>query len=134
MRHMLLGLVLATMTVVAPAARDGGAEAALIGTWSGTYDGAGVGKYAMAITRDAAKALAGTLEVSPSEGGGYSATFKSIVVNGQSAVLKYDTPDGGAEIQIDVTLDGTSLKGTWRAIEAGGTSVVAEGTLTATRN
>jgi hypothetical protein len=129
MRHVLIGFVLAAMAVVAPAAQEGGAEAALIGTWNGTYDGAGVGKFSMAIARDAAGKLGGTLQVS-SDVGGYSATFKSIAVNGRTAMLKYDTPDGGAEIQYEVTLDGTTFKGTWKAFAPKGTQVLAQGTIT----
>lgn len=129
MRHLLLVLALVTGGVAASAAQDAGAEDALVGRWSGTYDGAGVGKFSMAIARDATGKLGGTLEVS-SDVGGYSATFKSIAVNGRAATLKYDTPDGGAEIQYELTLDGTTFKGTWKAFAAKSPQVLAQGTIT----
>lgn len=129
MRHRLMVLALLSLGVAASAAQDAGAEDALAGRWSCTRDGAGVGRFSMAIARDAAGKLGGTLEPSI-DVGGYSATFKSIAVNGRGATLKYDTPDGGSEIQYEVTLDGTTLKGTWKAFASNSTQVLAQGPIT----
>lgn len=134
MRHILVVLAFVVAGAAVPAGWQAAAEDALVGTWTGPYDGSGVGKYSMSITRDDTKQLVGTLEVSPSEGGGFSVAFKSIVVTGSAAVLKYDDPGGGSEVQIDVTLDGKSLKGTWKATETGSNTVVSEGTLTGTKS
>jgi hypothetical protein len=116
-------------------ARGHASEDALVGKWTGTYDGGGTpGKYAMTLARDAAKKLTGSLDVMPEGGGGYNVPFKSVEATGQAVVLKYDSPEGNAVVQIDVLIEGTSLTGTWKALDPANNAVVAEGTLTGTRS
>lgn len=103
---------------------------AIVGTWNGPFDGDSAGTYSMTITDDASSGLAGTLQVNGSDGGeGYTATFKSVVADGEAATLKYDTPDG-AEVQIEVKIDGATLSGSWKVFDAGTTTAVQTGTLT----
>jgi hypothetical protein len=108
------------------------AEARLIGTWSGTYAGDASGKDTMVFSRDAAKKLIGKVDVQ-ADAGNYSATFKSIVVNGATITLAYDEPDNAAmEVQLEATVNGDSMSGTWKTIDTSAKSVVASGTFTST--
>jgi hypothetical protein len=135
MRHVMLAVVVALISApTSPLAQGTGASKdALVGSWAGTYEGDSLGKFTMSIVRDAAKQLGGTLEVAPEEGGGYTATFTSIAVTGNTVVMAYDSPDDGEPVQLDGTLDGTTLKGTWKVFEAGSTTVVASGSFTSSK-
>src|SRR5262245_49156370 len=109
-------------------------EARLVGSWSGTYAGDGSGKYTMAFSRDAAKKVTGTLEASPDSGSGYTATFKSIGVDGATVKMAYDEPDNSAmEIQLEAKIEGDSMTGTWKSVDTGAKSVVASGTFTGSK-
>ena len=90
MRRIAVLAVLVLFSAVALAAAQSSsarAEQALIGKWAGSFDGEATGKWSMAISRDAAKKLTGTLELSPDDGDGYSVPFKSIVVAGKQVTL-----------------------------------------------
>ncbi len=97
MRHVMFGLAFVVVCAGAlPSARaDRSSDDRLVGAWTGTYDGDSTGKFTMSISRDAAGKLAGTLEVAPDEGGGYTATFKTIAVDGDAVTLAYDSPGDG---------------------------------------
>ncbi len=131
---ILVALAAALGAVTAPPApaQTTTAGPAIVGTWTGTYDGEGAGTYSMTVTADPSTGLGGTLQVNPGEAG-YEVTFKSVVADGKTATLKYDSPEGG-EVQIDVTVDGAALTGAWKAFETGTTTVVATGTLSGKRS
>jgi hypothetical protein len=104
------------------------AEDKVIGTWTGTWDGASTGKYTMSIARDDAKKLGGTIQTVPDEGGGYTATFKSVAVDGDTVTISYDSPAGdAAEIQLVATTDGVNIKGSWKAVDPSSNTVSASG-------
>ena len=107
----VMGLVCAVVAIgAAPSSQT--AEDNVIGAWSGTWDGASTGKYTMSIARDDAKNLGGTIQTVPDEGGGYTATFKSVVVDGETVTISYDSPAGDAtKIQLVATTDGANIKG-----------------------
>jgi hypothetical protein len=129
----LAALVLTFGVNFSHAQSSSSADDRVIGTWSGTYAGDGSGKFTMVFSRDAAKKITCTVEVQ-AEAGGYTATFKSIVVDGASVRMAYDDPDNSAvEVQVDATLNGNSLTGTWKSVDTGAKSVVASGTLTGSK-
>jgi hypothetical protein len=129
----LLVLVLSA-SLIGAAVSAQQAEDGIVGKWAGTWDGEGSGKYTMSIEDAADKGLGGTVETRPDSGeAGYTATFKSIVVNGAKVTMKYDAPDGG-EVQIEGTLEGTALEGTWKAFNPGTTSLAASGTFRGTKS
>ena len=56
----VMGLVCSVVTIGAvPSSKT--ADDKVIGTWTGTWDGASTGKYTMSIARDDAKKLGGTV-------------------------------------------------------------------------
>jgi len=130
---MISMMALLTVALPAlPAAQSQSKAPAIVGTWSGPYDGDGNGTYSMTIAPGESKALGGTLEATSADGGSFKASFKSVVASGATATLKYDSTSG-EEVQIDVTIDGSSLSGTWKAVDPATSTAVATGTLTGTK-
>jgi hypothetical protein len=131
----MLALVLTVGLSTTHAQDSSSTDAALIGTWSGTYAGDGSGKFTMTFSRDAAKKITGTVEASPDSGSGYTATFKSILVDGATVKMAYGEPDNTAmEIQLEAKLEGNSMTGTWKSVDTGAKSVVASGTFTGSKH
>jgi hypothetical protein len=62
-----------------------------VGIWAGTYDGAATGTMEMFLDKGKDGALTGKVNVN-SDGGNYSADFKSIVLEGSKVTAKYDFP------------------------------------------
>jgi hypothetical protein len=106
----------------------------VVGTWSGTYSGEASGKYTMVFSRDAARNIGGTVEATADAGNGYTATFKSVVVDGKTVKMAYDDPESATvEVQLEATVDGNSMTGTWKSVDTGAKSVVASGTFTGSK-
>ena len=63
----------------------------------------------------------------PDEGGGYTATFKSVVVDGDTVTISYDSPEDATEIQLEATTDGANIKGSWKAVDPSSKTVSASG-------
>ena len=112
-----------------PAQADDG----LVGEWSGTFDGDSTGKLGMTFTRDASRQLSGSINVAVDTGEGYTANFKSIDVDGNAVTLAYDSPGDGAGVTLAGTLEGTTLKGTWKVFEPGTTTAVSSGGFTSNK-
>ena len=128
---ILLALVVSLATPFAQS--DAAAENNAIGVWTGTYTGDGSGKYTMTIQRDAAKKLGGSVTSTDETGESDTATFKTVVVNGPKLSITYPTPDGdGGEVQLEATLDKSSLTGAWKVLDSV-KNVVQSGTFTGTK-
>ena len=134
MRHVMLAVAIAIISASALPLAQGAAASndPIVGRWAGTYDGDGTGKFTMSISRDAAKQLGGTLQAMSDDGGNFTVTFKSIVVDGSKVTMAYDSPGDGAVVTLDATLDGTTLKGTWKSVDGSG-NVVASGGFTSAK-
>ena len=131
MRHVMLVIAAALISAIALPSGQAPKDP-IVGSWAGTYDGDDTGKFTMSISRDAANQLGGTLEATPDGGGVFTATFKSIVVDGSKVTMAYDSPGDGSVVTLDATLDGTTLKGSWKSVDGSGT-VVAGGTFTSAK-
>jgi hypothetical protein len=122
----VMGLVCSAVAIGAVSSKA--AEDKVIGTWTGTWDGASTGKYTMSIALDEAKHLGGTIQTVPDDGGGYTATFKSVVVDGDTVTISYDSPGGDpTEIQLEATTDGANIRGSWKAVDRSSKTVSASG-------
>ena len=106
----------------------------VVGTWSGTYSGDASGKYTMVFSRDADRKIGGTVEATADAGNSFTATFKSVVVDGKTVKMAYDDPESATvEVQLEATVDGSSMTGTWKSVDTGAKSVVASGTFTGSK-
>ena len=88
----------------------------------------------MVFSRDAAGEFGGTVEATADAGNSYTATFKSVVVDGKTVKMAYDYLENAAmEVQLEATVDGTSMTGTWKSVDTGTKSVGASGTFTGSK-
>jgi len=111
---LMLGFVMSAAAAAAPtAARQAAGPEQYVGIWAGTYDGAATGTLELILDKGKDGGLTGKVNV-VSEGGNYSADFKSIVFDGTKATAAYDFPlDPSAEVVMTATFDGAAAKGTW---------------------
>jgi hypothetical protein len=104
-----------------------------VGTWTGTWEGAG-GNGGIEVILEKGKdgALGGRISVTGEPT--YKATQKTVTVEGQKVTATYDFPqDESIEITLAATIDGPNAKGTWSARPKGGGDEVANGTWTAAK-
>ena len=129
-RLVRLTLVLVTCWIGSPAplhARQAPAGEQYVGMWAGTYDGAATGTMEMILDKTKDGALSGKVNV-VTEGGNYSADFKSIVFDGSKVTAAYDFPlDPSAEVVMTASFDGAAAKGTWSLRAKGQTDEIAGG-------
>src|SRR5436190_21251786 len=99
MRHrcaVLLGMVFCGLCAVAAAAVQSSGGDQYVGTWSGTWDGAGSGEFGLTLEKKDG-ALAGRVAVT-TDAGPYTANLKTIAFDGAKMTAKYDFPlDAEAE-------------------------------------
>jgi hypothetical protein len=62
-----------------------------VGTWAGTWDGAGTGKIEMALAKDEAGKLSGQVAAT-TDNGDYTAKFKALSIEANKMTAKYDFP------------------------------------------
>lgn len=120
------------------AAQDSGGRKAgeqFIGTWTGTWEGAGSsGSFELVLERDTGKkdAIAGRVSV-----GGeptYKATLAQLSIDGKKLAASYDfPPEPAVEIRLACTFDGETATGTWTAVEKASGNEAVSGTWTVKR-
>jgi hypothetical protein len=129
---VLLGLA-GICAAAAAQAPQKATEKDLIGTWSGRYTGASSGAYELTINRDAEGKLSGSVSPKPDDGDTYTTPLNTIkFADGKATMTCFDS-GGNAEITVEVTLEGSSLKGTYVVRARADGSEVERGTLTGTR-
>jgi hypothetical protein len=103
---------------------------AYLGTWTGTWEGGGgSGAFELKLERSGS-AVAGSVNVG-TDGGPYTAKFKSMTFDGNKMTAKYDyPPDTQAEIALTATFEGAGCKGTWALVPQGQDQVLANGSWT----
>jgi hypothetical protein len=100
-----------------------------IGTWTGTWDGAGTGGFELTLEKDKDGALAGRVSITGEPT--YKATLKTISFDGNKMSAKYDfTPDERAEVVLAATFEGKTSKGTWTLRDKASATEVATGGFT----
>ena len=119
-------VILASAIVALTLLQESKAGSQFVGTWSGTWDGAGTGGFELTIENAADTAL--TCKVSVTGEPSYSATCKTLIFEGNKMTAKYDfPPDDRAEVHLAATFDGKSAAGTWVLREQGSSSDMASG-------
>jgi hypothetical protein len=137
MRHPCgVWLWLFIVAAVCSAAQRGGDGAAaaepFLGTWAGTWDGAGSGGFELILEKDKDGAVSGKVSVTGEPT--YKATLKTISFDGKKMTAKYDfPPDEAAQVLLAASFDGNRATGTWSLREKAGDNEVASGGWTVTR-
>ena len=125
---LMLGFVMSAAAAAAPtAARQAAGPEQYVGIWAGTYDGAATGTLELILDKGKDGGLTGKVNV-VSEGGNYSADFKSVEIDGPKVTAKYDFPlDPSAEVIMTATFESAAAKGTWSLRPKGGADELAGG-------
>jgi hypothetical protein len=92
-----------------------------VGTYTGTWDGAGAGGNFELMLEKKDGTLGGSVSVTGEPT--YKATLKTVSFDGPNMKALYDFPaDERAEVALTATFDGDNVKGTWtlRAKDGGG--------------
>jgi hypothetical protein len=129
--RMLLAVVAAcTIAAAGTSARQMTKADDHVGSWAGTWDGAGSGDFELTIDKTREGKATGRVAVT-TEGGNYTADLTAIAFNGTKMTGKYDFPlDAGSEVILAATFEGTAAKGTWSLRPKGQETEVAGGTWT----
>ena len=105
----------------------------LVGTWTGTWEGAGSsGGFELTLEHVKDGPLTGRVAVTGEPA--YKAVFKSLAFDGKKLTGSYDfPPDEAAEVSLAATPDGNKLTGTWALVAKGDKTEVASGSWTVTK-
>ena len=130
MRKWLAAAALALLGAVAVAASD---IAAFVGTYGGTWEGGGTGRFDLTIEKGADGQPAGGVSVG-TDNGDYTAKFKELSFDGQNMKARYEFPlDTQADVAITGTFNGGAVAGTWNLVPKGGDQSFAGGTWKVTK-
>jgi hypothetical protein len=129
LRMMAVAATLAGAWLVAHVAegdaRPAGAE--FVGTWTGTWEGGGAGRFDLTIERGADGHLAGGVAVGTDQGD-YTAKFTELSFDGNKMNAKYDFPlESRADIAIEGTFATDAADGSWTMVPDGDTAALAAG-------
>ena len=130
MRKLIAAAALALLGVAAMAASD---IAAFVGTYSGTWEGGGTGRFDLTIESGSDGQPAGGVSVGTDQGD-YTAKFKELSFDGQNMKARYEFPlDAQADVAITGKFDGGTVEGTWSLVAKGGDQSFAGGTWKVTK-
>ena len=127
-------VILAAVCSSAQRGGDGAAAAEpFLGTWAGTWDGAGSsGGLELILEKDKDGAVGGKVSVTGEPT--YKATLKTISFDGKKMTAKYDfPPDEAAQVLLVASFDGNRATGTWSLREKASDDEIATGGWTVTR-
>jgi hypothetical protein len=136
MRRFCLCLIVMLVGVVSTQARqrgaDGTAASDLLGTWTGTWEGAGsTGGFELTLEKGKDGSTAGRVSVTGEPA--YKATIGTLTFEGKKMTATYDfPPDESMDVVLTLTFDGNTAKGPWSARQKAG-GEIASGTLTLSR-
>jgi hypothetical protein len=133
---LCIGLFVLTVGAMSSAAQRGpeGPSTAeqFLGTWSGTWDGAGSGGFELTLEKTKDGALAGKVAVTGEPT--YNTSLKTVSFDGGKMTARYDfPPDEATEVVLSATFEAKTAKGTWSVREKASGSEVAAGTWNVTR-
>ena len=124
-KAFIVVLSLLVVTVAAIGAQqpgESGASNDVLGTWSGTWDGAGSGGFELTLEKGDDGKLKGNVSVTGEPT--YKAILRTVSLDGNKMSAEYDfTPDPQLEVILKTTFDGKKASGTWSARQKGGTEL-----------
>ena len=124
-KQWLVAAALALLGAVAVAQTD---IAAFAGTWNGTWEGGGSGRFDLTIERGSDGQPSGGVSVGTDQGD-YTAKFKELSFEGQNMKARYEFPlDTQADVAVTGTFNGSAAEGTWSLVAKGGDQAFAGGT------
>ena len=120
-------LTVAALALLGAVAMAQGDIAAFVGTWNGSWEGGGTGRFDLTIERGSDGQPAGGVSVG-TEQGDYTAKFKELSFEGQNMKARYEFPlDAQADIVVAGTFNGGAAEGTWSLVAKGGDQSFAGG-------
>src|SRR4029453_15155867 len=130
MRKWVTAAALALLGVVAVAQSD---IAAFVGTWNGSWEGGGTGRFDLTIEKGSDGQPAGGVSVG-TEQGDYTAKFKELSFDGQNMKARYEfPPPAQAHGAVTGKFGGGAAEGTWSLVAKGGDQSFAGGTWKVTK-
>ena len=130
MRKWVVAAAVALLGAVAVAQSD---FSAFVGTYGGTWEGGGTGRFDLTIEKGSDGKLAGGVSVGTDQGD-YTAKFKELSFDGQDMKARYEFPlDGQADVAITGKFAGAAAEGTWSLVAKGGDQSFAGGTWKVTK-
>lgn len=105
----------------------------LVGTWTGTWEGAiGAGGFELTLEKAKDGSIGGGVSVTGEPT--YKATLSTVSFDGPKMTAKYDfPPDENIAVVLEAKFDGNTATGTWAAREKANGGEVASGTWTVSR-
>jgi hypothetical protein len=123
--------VILAVLLLAAAVQDSASGERFVGTWLGTWDGAGTGGFELTIEKDKSGL---TCKVAVSGDPAYKATCKALAFDGTKMTARYDfPPDERAEVQLAASFEDKKATGTWSLREKASNNEVATGGWTVSR-
>ena len=115
-------LVVSAAAIGAQQRGEQGASNDVLGTWSGTWDGAGSGGFELTLEKGEDGKLKGNVSVTGEPT--YKATLRTVSLDGNKMSADYDfPPDPQLEVILKTTFNGKKAEGTWTARQKGGTEL-----------
>jgi hypothetical protein len=109
-------------------AQEPAASGGFAGTWTGSWEGGGTGKFEVTLERGADGKMTGGVAVGTDQGD-YTAKFKELLFDGPDMKAKYDFPlDPQAEVALAGKFGDASAEGTWSLQPQGQEQSFAGGT------
>ena len=129
-RRVILCLSILIVTVVCFSAQE---PSSFVGTWTGSWDGAGTGGFELTLEKGKEGALTGRVSVTGEPT--YKATLRTVSFDGAKMTATYDfPPDESLEVLLVATFEGNKAKGTWTARGKNNGSELVSGTWTVTKS
>lgn len=131
---LILGFVLLVCGLVmgmSAQARDNAKD--FVGTWTGTWTGGSSGAVEIKLSLDASGKLTGEITPKPDGGDSYTVPLQIIGLTENKLTMKLTDPSGEAEITLGVTVEGSTLKGSYAVKVKADGGEVDRGTLTTTK-
>jgi hypothetical protein len=124
MCKLLTAATLALIGAVALAQAD---ISAFVGTWAGSWEGGGTGRFDLTIEKGSDGQPTGGVSVGTDQGD-YTAKFKQLSFEGQNMKARYEFPlDSQADVVVAGTFNGGAAEGTWSLVPKDGDQVFAGG-------